>query len=145
MSKTAEEIVSPHKVWACSETDDCRKAAQTMAEHDIGSLPVCDSRGRLEGIVTDRDICCRIVAKGKSFETPVREIMTHPAQSCRLDDDLEYIESLMRDKKIRRLPVVDDSDKLQGFISIGDLARQYPRLESEHELIEVFEAVSTPA
>ena len=141
----AQDLMSPHEVWVCSETDDCRRVAQLIVEHDVGAIPVLDELGRIEGIVTDRDICCRIVAEGRSFETPAREIMTSPVCTCSPYADLKEIEAIMREHKVRRLPVVDANNKLQGFISLGDLARHCHGLWKEHRLAEVLESVSTPS
>ena len=140
----AREIMESNEVWACAETDDCRHVARMMAEHDVGSIPLLDKEGRLDGIVTDRDICCRIVAEGRSFETPARDVMSSPVFTCSPDADLREIEAIMRENKIRRLPVVDDDRKLRGFISLGDLARHCHGLWKEHHLAEVLESVSSP-
>lgn len=66
----AKDIMTADHIWVCGDTTDCRQVAQLMAQHDIGAIPVLDNRGRLEGIITDRDICCRCVAEGRSFESP---------------------------------------------------------------------------
>jgi len=92
--------------------------------------------------VTDRDICCRIVAEGKSYETPVREVMTPQVRTCRPDTSLKEVESVMKEYRIRRLPVVDEESRLQGFISLADLARECHGLIQEHRLAEVLESVS---
>lgn len=140
----ARDIMTPHDIWSCAETDDCRHAARLMLQHDIGSIPVLDSMGRLEGIVTDRDICLRIVAEGRTYETPVREVMSEPVHTCVPDSDLSEVEEVMRDHKVRRLPVVDAGKRLLGFISLGDLARHSHGLWKEHRLAEVLETVSSP-
>ncbi len=140
----ARDIMTAHNVWACAEESDCRQIAQMMIEHDIGSVPILDGEGRLEGIVTDRDVCCRLVAEGKSCETPIVDIMTPSVHTIGPEASLDEIESLMRDYKIRRLPVVDFDNRLQGFISLGDLARHCHGLMKEHHLAEVLESVSTP-
>lgn len=139
----AHDLMAAHEVWACAETSDCRQVAQMMVEHDVGSIPVLDTEGRLEGIVTDRDLCCRLIAEGRSFETPIREIMTPSVHSVSPKTSLGDIESVMKQYKIRRLPVVDSDNRLQGFISLGDLARHCHGLLKEHHLAEVLESVST--
>lgn len=141
----ARDLMKAHNIWACAETSDCRHVAQMMAEHDVGAIPVLDSEGRLEGIITDRDLCCRILACGKSYETPVRDVMTCQVYTCGPDSSLKEIESLMIEYRIRRLPVVDEENKLQGFISLSDLARECHGPLKEHGLAEVLECVSTPA
>ena len=139
----AHDLMAAHEVWACAETSDCRQVAEMMAEHNVGSIPVLDTEGRLEGIVTDRDLCCRVIAKGRSFETPIREIMTPSVHTVSPETSLGEIESLMKQYRIRRLPVVDSDNRLQGFISLGDLARHCHGPLKEHHLAEVLESVST--
>lgn len=139
----ARDIMTTGHLQVCSETTDCRHVAQIMAQNSIGSVPVCDSNGKLEGIITDRDICCRLVAQGKSFETPARDIMSGDLQTCSPDTSLKDVEAIMRQYHIRRLPVVDQANKLEGFISLADLAAKLHGLK-EHGLVEVLESVATP-
>ncbi len=140
----ALDVMTAHEVWACAETSDAREVAKMMAEHDVGAIPVLDQDGRLEGIVTDRDLCLKVIAEGWSFDTPIRRLMSEPVFSVHIQTSLTEIESLMREHKIRRLPVVDDDNRLQGFISIGDLARHCHTIGDEHELAGVLGAVSLP-
>ena len=79
----ASDIMTAHDLWATSDSSDIIEVSRMMAEHNVGAIPVLDEMGRLEGIVTDRDICCRIVAQGKSYETPVRDIMSRSVQTVR--------------------------------------------------------------
>ena len=79
------DIMTTHEVCACSETSDCSRVAEMMLEHDIGSVPVLNGQGRLEGIVTDRDICCRAMATGKGGDTPITEIMTSSVRTVSPD------------------------------------------------------------
>ena len=117
----ASEIMTAHKVWACAETADAQSVAKLMVEHNVGAIPVLDREGRVESIVTDRDLCCSVLAAGLSPQTPVCEIMTEPVHCVHPDTELEEIESLMRKYRIRHLPVTDDERRLKGFIAIGDL------------------------
>lgn len=144
----ALDLMTPSDLWVCSDTDDCRHVAQLMADHDIGSIPVIDEDGRVKGIITDRDLCCRLIASGLSFETPAHEIMSTPVHTCSPESSLREIESLMQEYRIRRLPVVDPENRLLGFVSLGDLARHCTGLSHfwrEHQVAEVFETVSTHA
>ena len=129
-------------VYSAVETDDARSVARLLAEHNVASLPVVDVNGRLRGVVTDRDLCCRILAEGRSFETPIREVMSTPARSVVPETRLEEVESLMRENRIRHLPVIDEDDRLVGFISLSDLARHCSGAQQEHDLVEVLGAVS---
>jgi len=139
----AQELMTAHELWACVDESDSREAARMMADHNVGAIPVLDQDGCVEGIVTDRDICCRLVAEGRGLETPVREIMTGSVQSVLPDADLSEIESVMRRYKIRRLPVVDRDNKLQGFISISDLVHVCCGQKEEHELVEVIDEITS--
>ena len=139
----ASEIMTSHDMWVTGDSADVIEAARLMAEHNVGSIPVLDEAGRLEGIVTDRDICCRIVALGKSYETPVRDVMTRSVQTVHPDADVKEVESLMRDRKIRRLPVVDEDQRLRGFIALADLARHCEGRRQERDVAHVLEDVSS--
>jgi CBS domain-containing protein len=138
----ASEIMTKHDLWVTGENADVIEVSRMMAEHNVGSVPVLDEMGRLEGIVTDRDICCRIVSLGKSYETPVRDIMSRSVQTVKPDTDIKEVERIMRERKVRRVPVVDDDLRLKGFISLADLARHCEGRRQEHEVAEVLEDIS---
>ncbi|NLG34050.1 MAG: CBS domain-containing protein, partial [Lentisphaerae bacterium] len=93
-------------LWALAEDSRCNHAAQMLAQHDIGALPVLADNGRLVGIVTDRDLCCRVLAQGREPETPVRDIMSTNVHCVQSDADIEDVESVMRQFRVRRVPVV---------------------------------------
>lgn len=97
-------------------------AARTMREADVGPVIVTKDGNKLCGIVTDRDIAIRGVAEGKDpASTKVDEICSHDVTSVRPDDDADSAVKLMRERAIRRLPVVE-GDRPVGIVSIGDLA-----------------------
>lgn len=98
-------------------------AALKMKELDIGVLPVCDE-GRLVGMITDRDITLRSVSEGHDpREVRVRDVMTADVVFCQQEQPLSEVAELMRDKQVRRLPVLDNEHRLVGILSIGDLAQ----------------------
>jgi len=98
-------------------------AARKMKDLDIGSLPVCEGR-RVVGILTDRDIVTRAVADElPPATTPVNEIMTRDPVTVREDAYLGEAEWVMREKQLRRLPVVDDKGNLVGYLAIARVAR----------------------
>ena len=111
------------KVSICSPKDAISTAAQAMADCDAGLLPVGED-DRLVGMITDRDIAIRAVAKRLSPDTPVREVMSSEVLYCYHDEDVEEVAKNMGDQKVRRLPVLDRDKRLVGIISIGDIARQ---------------------
>jgi CBS domain-containing protein len=100
-----------------------REAASFMLNADAGSIPVTDG-GRLIGMITDRDIAVRGVAKGNGPDTPVRELMTDDLVVVRIDDDVEEAAIKMSDAQVRRLPVIDQDERLCGIVSLGDLSRE---------------------
>lgn len=93
-----------------------------MVESDCGEIPVTDGN-RLVGVITDRDIVCRCVAKGKDSSTVTAgECMTGPAITVNEETTLEEVVALMEEKQIRRVPVVDASGCCCGIISQADVA-----------------------
>ena len=98
-------------------------AARFMLKSDAGSIPVTDG-DRLIGMITDRDITVRGVAKGFGPETPVSELMTGDCVCARFDDEVEDVASRMSEAQVRRLPVVDENENLCGIVSLGDLSRE---------------------
>ncbi len=101
-------------------------AARQMRDLDIGSLPVYDGK-RLIGVVTDRDISVRATAEGKNpGETSVRQVMSSEVAWVFADEPAAMAASVMRQRQIRRLPVLDRDDKLVGIVALGDLATDLP-------------------
>jgi CBS domain-containing protein len=99
-----------------------KEAAQRMRSMDVGALPVCDGRNLL-GMVTDRDITIRITADGRDANnTPVQDAMTPDIDFVFEDADIQEAARIMRDRQIRRLPVLSRDKQLVGIVSLGDLA-----------------------
>ena len=99
-----------------------QEAAQRMRSMDVGSLPICDGR-RLLGMVTDRDITIRITAAGRdAASTPVRDAMTPEVDFVFEDQDVSDAARIMKDRQIRRLPVLSRDRQLVGIVSLGDVA-----------------------
>lgn len=123
-------------VQSCVPEDSLERAAQLMWEHDCGSIPVCagDANGpvRTVGMITDRDICMCALFQYKTLrELHVRDAMTKQLLSCRPGDTLDHAEEVMREARIRRLPVLDEQGALMGMICLADLAREAAREESK--------------
>ena len=100
--------------------DTVTKAASIMEQLDVGSVPVTDG-SRVVGIVTDRDIILRGVAKGGNSNQKISEVMTSGIKYATPDMDVHTVADIMAENQVRRLPVVDN-DKLVGIVAIGDLA-----------------------
>ena len=116
-----------------------QQAASFMLSADAGSIPVTDG-DRLIGMITDRDIAVRGVAKGYGPDTPVRELMTNDIICVRADEDVDDAASKMSEAQVRRLPVIDDQERLCGIVSLGDLSRD----ADEDAAAEALEGVSEP-
>jgi len=113
-----------------------RDVAEAMADIDAGSLPVCDGK-KLLGMITDRDLVVRALAKGLSPDTSVAQVMTADVEYCFEDDHLSEVCGHMADRKIRRLPVLNRDKDLVGIVSLGDLARQAESRTSGKALEEI--------
>ena len=121
-------------VFLTAPTRSIREAAETMQRMDVGSLPVGDG-DRLVGMVTDRDIAIRAVARGMGAETPVREVMTQDIRYCYEDEDVDHVARNMAELEVRRLPVVNRDKRLVGFVSLADFAHCGDE-ESSEELLK---------
>ena len=96
-------------------------AARQMRDGDFGMMPVGDSEG-LIGTISDRDITIRAVALGLGVETKVRDVMSKGVTSAQDTDTVADAVKLMSERQIRRLPVLDEEQKLVGIVALGDLA-----------------------
>lgn len=104
------------------ESTTVREAAETMRANDIGDVVVVDDDGKLSGILTDRDTVVRVVAEGRDpGATRIGDIASRELTAVSPDDPVERAVQLMRERAIRRLPVVG-RNKVVGIVSIGDLA-----------------------
>ena len=138
----ASDCMTKGELWCCQESTSAKDVAQLMADHDIGAVPVLDSQGKVAGIVTDRDLTCRLVAKAGTSDTPVSEIMSSHIHSVEPDADIREVEAMMERFKILRIPVTDQNDRMLGFISLSDIAHLCRNLQEEHELVTVYEAIT---
>lgn len=115
--------VMSRDVKLASPNDTVKEAAEMMAEIDAGSLPVGEG-DRIVGMVTDRDIALRAVAKGKSpEECRVRDIMSPEIKYVYEDESVDDLARNMGDLQLRRMPVLNRDKRLVGIVSIGDLAQ----------------------
>lgn len=107
----------------CSENSTLQEVAQMMAQCDCGEIPVVDAQHHPVGVVTDRDICLRAVARGRDIgQATAGEIMSTPVHTVKPQDELEECCRLMEQHLIRRLPVVDDNGVCCGIVAQADIA-----------------------
>ena len=122
--KKCSDVMTENPVYALPD-DTVEKVAQLMKKEDIGPVPVVDDERnkRLVGIVTDRDLALKVVAEGRDPQTTkVEEVMTRKLITCRPDDDVESAMKAMAQYQLRRIPVVDEANRLVGIISQADVA-----------------------
>jgi len=115
------ELMSADVKW-CGEETDLASVAKIMWDGDCGIVPVVNSERRLVGVITDRDICIAAATRASSpASIQSRDVMSRVLATCVGDDDATEALETLRDRRIRRLPVVDDRDRLIGMLSINDL------------------------
>jgi CBS domain-containing protein len=123
----------------CMPEKTLEEVAQMMVACDCGAIPVVDPVNyKVVGIVTDRDIVCRTVARGVDpTRVRVEEVMTMPIVAARPDDPIDKCLAEMESAQVRRMPVVDEQGRLCGIISQADIARAGPASETGHLLHDV--------
>ena len=125
MCMKVSDVMTPDPV-CCLPTDTAEKAAKILRDHNVGCVPVVlDQKSRqLIGIITDRDLCCTVVASGlEPKATPIKRFVTTNPLTCRIDDSLDVCLNLMQVYQLRRIPVIDDEERCIGIISQADLVR----------------------
>jgi CBS domain-containing protein len=111
-------------VRTCFTSDSLATAAQLMWEHDCGCVPVLNEHGLVVGMLTDRDICMAAFFQGVPISgIKVSAVMSRKLFGCISDDDLSAAETIMRERKVRRLPVLNPEGRLVGLFSLSDIAR----------------------
>ena len=127
----------------CVPGDTAQSVAKKMCEHSVGSMPVVtDQQSRkLAGIITDRDLCCSIVAQGLDPKsTTIQKYMHLNPVACRDGENLDGCEQAMQKHQIRRIPVVDGEGRVMGIVSQADLALK----EKSEKVSKTVAAVSRP-
>jgi CBS domain-containing protein len=121
-SKLARDIMTSDPA-CCSPGTTLDQVAKLMVENNCGEIPIVDASNRPVGVVTDRDIVSRVVARGRN---PVGETaetcMTHPVVTVRDDAPIEQIVAAMEEHQIRRVPVIDADGCCAGIVSQADVA-----------------------
>ena len=139
-AKNVSEVMTPDPE-VCAPTSTLREVAQLMVECDCGEIPICDEQGVPLGVVTDRDIVCRVVALGKDPSGLVAEdCMSSPVITATLGTSVEECAQLMEHYQLRRVPVVDERGICCGIVAQADLATKGER----EAVAEVVEKVSQP-
>lgn len=120
------DIMCRNLEWL-SETATIQRAAILMAEQGVGFLPICDAEGRPVGVVTDRDLATRAVAKNVAPDsTPVTRVMSKPAITCLANAKVAMAEDLMVEERKARLVITDEAGRTVGILSLADLLEHAP-------------------
>jgi CBS domain-containing protein len=128
----------------CTPSDTVQKAAQILRDHNVGLLPVVvDQQSRkLIGVITDRDICCSVVAAGLDPKsTSIAKHVSPTPVTCRDGENLDNCERAMQEHQVRRIPVVDGENRCIGIVSQADLALR----EKPDKVSKTVAEISKPA
>ena len=137
--KTARDIMTP-ECTCVGEDDTVLDAAKKLAEHDIGSMPICGEDDRLKGMLTDRDLVVKVLAQGKDpAQVRAGEIGVGDGKTITIgaDDSIDEALRTMTEHKVRRLPVIDDQ-RCVGILSQADIATNI----DEEKVGDLVEAIS---
>lgn len=127
----------------CLPEDTAQSVARIMCKANVGSIPVVSDRQsrKLTGIVTDRDLCCSIIAQGLDpATTTIREHMHKNPVSCRVDERVESAEHAMQKHQVRRIPVVDQQGSVVGIVSQADIALKHEPQQISRTVTEISRA-----
>jgi CBS domain-containing protein len=111
-----------HEIITIGPEQTLLEVVQLLVRHNIGALPVLDERGKLIGIISERDVIRRAAETEKLHETAVRAVMTRKVITGLPQDDVMSVVHTMTEKRFRHLPILQ-ADKLIGIISIGDILK----------------------
>jgi CBS domain-containing protein len=131
----------------CGLETNLAAAAKIMWEGDCGAVPVTDERGRVVGVITDRDICIAAATRPRTEgEIPVKDVISRTLYTCAPGDDVRAALETMKIRKVRRLPVVEQG-RLAGILSIHDIAveaRSKSADVSVESVLDAFIAITAP-
>jgi CBS domain-containing protein len=126
MTKLARDVMTPDPA-CCTPDTTLDQVAKLMVQNDCGEIPVIDPAEQVIGVVTDRDIVCRVVADGKNPMAYTAETcMSDPVVTVLEDAPIDDVVATMEKHQIRRVPVVDERGCCAGIISQADLAWAEP-------------------
>ena len=136
--KKCSDVMTKDPVYSLP-TDGVVKVARLMESKDIGSVPIVENEQtkKLVGMVTDRDLALRVVAKGRAPKSMTAEdVMSREVVTCQAGDKLRTALDAMSEHQLRRIPVVDDNNGLVGIIAQADIATRVGKPERTGELVK---------
>lgn len=127
-----QEIMN-HNVTYCTPETTLAEAAAMMWEADCGALPVVSVEGKALSMITDRDIAIATATRGQlASDIRVAEVMGNQLYICELEEDIHAALKVMRQEKVRRLPVVSNEGLLQGIVSLNDIVLRAEEAKGQH-------------
>lgn len=145
---TKVRLVMTPNVSTATPADGLNRAAQIMWEGDCGVVPVTESDGSLVGVITDRDVCMAAYTQGQPLAAvPIDAAMARTVFACSPDDTVHQALHLMREHRVRRMPVVDEAGRLVGVVTLADLARHVDSLGDDAacaHFVSTLAAISEP-
>ena len=142
------ELMTPDPV-CCTPEDSAQKVAKILRDQDIGSVPVVmdQSSRKLVVMITDRDLCCSIVAEGLDpANTKIDRLFSLNPVTCREGENINNCEQLMQEHQIRRIPIVDGEERCIGIVTQADLALKENAEKVSKTVAEISKPVpGTPA
>ncbi len=138
-----KKVMSKRLAYATPDME-IGKVAEMMADYKVGSLPVIENKDsrKVVGIVTDRDITTRVVAKGKDPQKmTAKDVMSTPVVTVKRGDKMKDVAQMMEKNQIRRIPVVDNNGEICGMVSQADLARN----AGDQTVADMVQRVSKPS
>jgi CBS domain-containing protein len=136
--KKCNEVMTKNPI-CCLPNDMVTKAAKLMKSEHVGSIPVIENEEtkKLVGIVTDRDLTLKVVAEGLDAEsTKVDAVMTRKMVTCLAGDDVQKALDAMAEHQLRRIPVVDNDNRIVGIIAQADVATRVDQPEKTAEMVK---------
>jgi CBS domain-containing protein len=125
--RTAKELMTAN-VKSCRADTDLASVAKIMWDCDCGTVPVVNEERKVIGMITDRDICIAAATRSTSpANIRVREVMSGHVQTCFSEDGVSTVLKTMKERRVRRLPVLDRQERLVGIVSISDLVARADR------------------
>jgi CBS domain-containing protein len=135
--KKCYEVMTENPV-CCLPSDTVSTVAELMKSKDIGPVPIIENEQtkRLIGIVTDRDLALKIVADARDpRSTKAEDVMTREVVTCRAEDDLQNAMDAMSGHKLRRIPVIDNNNRIVGIIAQADVAMRVDQSEKTAAMV----------
>jgi Predicted signal-transduction protein containing cAMP-binding and CBS domains len=137
MTKCSEVMTKDPAV--CMPGDLVTDVARVMKKEDVGPIPIVEDKEtrRLVGMVTDRDLVLRMVAEGRDTKTTkAEEVMSLKLVTCHADDDVQEALDAMSENQLRRIPVVDDKNRIIGIIAQADVATRVNQPEKTAAMVK---------